>query len=99
MSEPTKLEKALESIKNFHAVLNNMGLLNAAVEAATTPEAQDEARTLLWQACDLMDATVSELKDAMMEGTAETRAGIRRARLGSSLGKANGARPVLKVLE
>jgi hypothetical protein len=87
MSEPTKLEKALESIKNFHAVLNNMGALNYAVTNATTPEAQDEARTLLWQACDLMDATVDELATAMKEGTSETRAGIRRARFAASVVK------------
>lgn len=84
----TKLESAQLAIQNFHTILRNMGAMHGAVQNASSPEEQDEARTLLWQNCDLMDAAVVELQRCMTEATSETRGEIRRARFSAHVGLA-----------
>lgn len=70
-----------QAIADWQAALRNLGLVEQAFASATTPEAMDEARTLAWQACDVLDAATDELAKATRAATDRQRRQIRIDRM------------------
>ena len=82
MSEVSPETTALmTAIADWQEALRGMGTVAQAFALADTPAAQDEARTLAWQACDVLDAATEELAKATRAATDRQRRQIRVDRM------------------
>lgn len=77
---PTPMERVTNAIAAWQYAMQTMALAERSVTAAD-PRTLDNNRTAMWEACDMLDAAVTELRDATMAVTEVQRREIRRARL------------------